>query len=234
MKYLLTALLILSAGTAGAASGNLGADGNTQLPKITIIGITNQGPRVYSRAVNYDSVIRGVPSTILYSSFTAETTLSITGIDTAKAKEYRLTMYGIQNTQAGELTLTINSDGGNNYGDVNIGNNLAGIGLIYNGGEAAVGNWPLVACNHSDLTSYTASYFWADHKIMANGNNVSILGRSIYNNGQTGIGTSLNFCSSMGMSYFGSAPMTAITITDSAGTMTGWLRIEAITQPMGF
>ena len=40
MKYLLTALLILSAGTASAASGNLGADGNTQLPKITIIGIT--------------------------------------------------------------------------------------------------------------------------------------------------------------------------------------------------
>ena len=233
MKQLL-ALLAIGLSCSAYSTGIVDGSGATMLPKITIIGITNQGPRVYSHAVNYDSVIRGVPSTILYSSFTAETTLSITGIDTAKAKEYRLTMYGIQNTQAGELTLTINSDGGNNYGVDNIGNNLAGIGLIYNGSGVAIDNWPLVACNHSDLTSYTASYFWADHKIMSNGNNVSILGKAINNNGQTGIGNSLNSCGSMGMSYFGSAPMTDITITDSAGTMTGWLRIEAITQPMGF
>ena len=46
MKYLLTALLILSAGTAGAASGNLGADGNTQFPNITVTNTTTMNKAI--------------------------------------------------------------------------------------------------------------------------------------------------------------------------------------------
>ena len=133
MKYLALVLLLLS-GKAWATSGGLDANGNPQLPALTVSGAASftstmtVGPTSYSLSgstatVSYASGIKGIHGTvILQSSVTAISNLYIVGLSsTAYTHWIRIT--GIKNT-TGDIQLRVNYDA------------TAGNYLWYNNGTA--------------------------------------------------------------------------------------------------
>ena len=113
MKYLLTALLILSAGTAGAASGNLGADGNTQLPNITVTNTTTMNKAILTGNLT----IQGTTNAQVFlssKSFSAASSVSF-GLTAPSSSTVYCVFTATQTSPPGYPYLTFNGDSAGHY-----------------------------------------------------------------------------------------------------------------------
>lgn len=212
-----------SAHSGGGGSGNalLSATqtwtgGNTFQSTITV------GPSGYSTVADYSSVLKGGCGVVLYSSFTAASSLAITGIS-SEAYKHVLTFNATKATQ-GTIQLTVNGDSGSNYWTNNRGLNTGGTN-VYKYAVAAY--YDMVACY--SLEAPDTNTLMTSNLTVLNApklhNDVLFLGNGRYNYA-TGDSDHDVGCTLSGH-YRGTARMSSLTLTASAGTMTGWLTLDA-------
>lgn len=207
----------------GPASGNAALSStNSWTAPQTFASSVTIGPAVYSTTANYTSLVVGGCSTVLYASFTAAGTLYMTGISSAAYKH--LLTFNAKKTTTGNIQLTVNNDTGSNYWNANAGVNTSGTVVKKNG---VLGYFDMVACytdTPEDNTKMTSNLTILNAPKLHN--NVIFSGYGRYN---AALGDSDHDVGCYGLSghFIGSSPMTSLKITNSAGTMTGWLTLEA-------
>lgn len=218
-----------STSTTAAVGGGGGGDAflsanQTFTGSDTFASTVTVGPSVYSTTANYSSVLRGGCSVVVYSSFTAASTVYITGISSV-AYKHVLTLNATKAT-VGTLKLTVNSDEGSNYRVMSRGFNSSGSLLSY----SSTGNayFPAVECysggSPDDGTKLESILTLINAPKLHN--HVIFSGQGFYNYNADANTHDIG-CQGLNGRYVGTAPMTSLTLKNSGGTITGWLTIEA-------
>jgi hypothetical protein len=208
-----------------AGTGDVGSNGNTNFSgNNTFSGTNSVGPTVYSTTASYTSTFNGECPVVAYSSFTAAAGVTITGISSA-AYVHILEIEAVKNT-AGTIKLTVNGDTGAHYYQVNRGINT-GASAVSNV-AAAQAYYDAVACHTSapDATTNFSSTFKVMNAPRLH-NDVKFVGAGRYSYNAAAPSTSDVGCYGLNGRYIGTAPLTSISIVNSAGTITGYMTLRA-------